>query len=191
MVPDSCLTHGKVEAVQLHSFQNLIQLSVIEIITLFLLILKTTFFIYLQVDSTCRCITESCDNLTDVCTSTLIPSLTSALTSLATPTNITFVCSDRNFPSAVYDPSSDSMLIFGGVDISSNICYGGIIQMYLNEQWNVSGGEGSSGCENGGGGVRVVTGRGSAVPRGRFHHSAVLIPVSCAARVMSSVWELE
>ena len=79
------------------------------------------------------------------------------------------------------------MLIFGGVDISSNICHGDVIQVNLSNiemesgsgAWGGSGGVGS--VWSGGDSdwrVRVVTGGWKGVPSGRYQHSAVLVPVS-------------
>ena len=73
------------------------------------------------------------------------------------------------------------MFLFGGHDLSGNVCNGDMIQVNLNlmenieniEEWEFS----DSTKTGAGDVVRVINGVGS-VPRGRYLHSSLLVPVS-------------
>ncbi len=111
--------------------------------------------------SSCQCLTSSCDCATDVGVSTLIPSLIQVLQE-ATPRGRTHQCPGRLFHSSTYDPYSNSVYIFGGADLSYNVCPLAFIQVYVGDSE-----ESSS--------VRVLEDGNS--PPGRYHHATVWIPV--------------
>lgn len=139
----------------------------------------------------CDCPAQSCDCDRDLVATILLPSLTSALRSLATPTNHTPTCSGRIHHSSTYDPRSDSILVFGGVDLSGNICSAPLVQINSTPLTSVGGvadfegvwlgetGSGSGSSDDPPLVVRLVGGGSGPVPSGRYHHTATLIEVRC------------
>lgn len=135
-----------------------------------------------------------CDPASDVCTSDLIPSLTSELGSLITPRNHTPLCSGRIHHSAVYNPLSRAVFIVGGVDLSGVLCPGGVVRIDLDPSMPEVEDEGAwlrpdgvwwEGVGSGGSGdpsVRVIGGG----PAGRYLHTSNFIPVSSVTKSLVS-----
>ena len=90
----------------------------------------------------------------------------------------------------MYDGASDSMYVFGGVDLSGVVCAGDVVRVNLGPlrsgggagEWVWSGGEGSGWEGSGASGDSVVSftgGGGDGVrPSGRYLHTATLFQVS-------------
>ena len=121
---------------------------------------------------------EDCDCARGPSISVLIPSLTSALLGLATPSNHTPFCSGRIHHSAVYSTHSNSVYVFGGVDITGVMCPRGMVRIYPPQ----GSGSGSGmwegpGVWSEGSLVGVVGGIGMG-PSARYQHAATLTSVS-------------
>lgn len=143
---------------------------------------EVTYYISVQLlPDSCSCITKSCDCNRDVFVSVLLPSLTSTLHSLATPTSHTPTCLGRIHHSSVYDPHSDSIFLFGGLDLGGNICDGDVVRVDLGpSRSGVEVGIGSGWVGSGESGdslVRIVGGNGFGPP-GHYLHTANMIQVS-------------